>query len=215
MGQLLSLSQLDEAQRRMADIISSSALQLNGVVTDLLDALDLRFGQMRLSIQRVAVAGLLREAAASAAAKAAASGLDFRLDLSPATEIEVDLDATRLRQVLDKLVDNAVKFTERGEIVLSAAVELDALRDGPDRLRITIRDTGMGFDQATSARLFRAFEQADGSMSRRFGGLGMGLAISHALMDLMGGDIAAEGRPGEGACFTVRVPLRTTAVLPA
>ena len=206
MGQMLGRTELSDKQRRMAGIINSSAGQLHDVVADLLDALDLRSGKVGLAVAPTALGPLLRETAAEAQAKAAAKGLAFRLDVAPMAEAEAELDSARLRQILAKLLDNAVKFTSRGEVALEVSRGA-----APERLRICVRDTGVGFDEAAARRLFLPFEQADGSMSRQFGGLGLGLSICHGFVGLMGGTIVAEGKPGQGACFTVDLPLTARA----
>jgi signal transduction histidine kinase len=104
-----------------------------------------------------------------------------------------------------------VKFTERGEVMVR-------LRRGDadqDQVELIVADTGVGFEPAMAQRLFRPFEQADGSLTRRFGGVGLGLAICRGLVELMGGAIRAEGRPGKGATFTVELPLPSTSALAA
>jgi signal transduction histidine kinase len=200
MGQMLAKTELDTRQQRMAGIINTSAGQLTGVVTDLLDTLDLSAGAMVLSPTAVDLAALAEAAAAPAAERAAEKGLAFRIELAATARCMVQADPHRLRQVIGKLLDNAVKFTEAGEVVLSIACN--------DRggVVVEVRDTGVGFDEATAKRLFRAFEQADGSLTRRFGGVGLGLAICRGLVELMGGTITAKGRPGEGAVFRVETP---------
>jgi signal transduction histidine kinase len=105
--------------------------------------------------------------------------------------------------VLGKLLDNGVKFTEAGEVVLSVR----RLEGDAGRVVLRVSDTGVGFEPSMADRLFRPFEQADGSLTRRFGGVGLGLAICRGLVDLMGGVITAQGKPGEGAVFCVELPL--------
>jgi signal transduction histidine kinase len=173
------------------------------VVADLLDALDLRSGRLALASQPVRLDALVEAAALAAAQKAAAKGLDFRLELATEAAVEIEVDAARLRQVLGKLLDNAVKFTTAGSVVLAAG----RADDDPGRVRLEVRDTGVGFDEIAAGRLFQAFEQADSSMSRPFGGLGLGLAICRGLLHLMGGTIQAEAEPGRGARFVVELPL--------
>ncbi len=106
----------------------------------------------------------------------------------------------RLTQVLSNLLSNAVKFTEQGSVTLSAEA-------GPTGLAFSVRDTGIGFDEAVKARLFRRFEQADASIRRRFGGTGLGLAISRSLVELMGGRIDVDSAPGAGSTFHFVLPL--------
>jgi len=203
MGKMLAAAGLSAPQQKMVDIINGSADELHGVVADLLDALDLRAGKAGLSLEPTAVGELIETAVAPAGAAAAAKGLALRLELAEVAGLQATLDGPRLRQIIGKLLDNAVKFTERGEIVLSAT----RVAGEREQLRLSVCDTGIGFDEAAAKRLFLPFEQADGSMSRRFGGLGLGLSICHGLVELMGGAIVADGRPGEGARFTVDLPL--------
>jgi signal transduction histidine kinase len=109
----------------------------------------------------------------------------------------------RVKQILANLLDNAVKFTEAGEIGITV------MRPPTDceRVVLTVHDTGVGFDPAISRRLFRPFEQADGSLTRKFGGNGLGLAICHSLVELMGGEITADSTPGVGSSFRVELSL--------
>jgi signal transduction histidine kinase len=200
MGQMPAKTELTDQQKKLTSIMNASAEQLHGVVADLLDTLDLTAGGITLASQAVDLAELAKACAFEAAAKAEAKGLGFKLDLDGAACGLVQSDAHRLRQIVSKLLDNAVKFTEAGEVSLS-------LKRTGDQVTLEVRDTGVGFDAETQKRMFRAFEQADGSLTRRFGGVGLGLAICRGLVDLMGGAIAAEGKPGIGAVFRVELPL--------
>ena len=208
MGQMLARTELSDQQRKMVGIVNASADQLHGVVADLLDTLDLTAGGLKLSPETTALDKLVEEAAGVAAAKAQAKGLAFSADIGKDAAAPIECDPQRLRQVLGKLLDNAVKFTEAGEVSLRVARAADALT-------FEIRDTGVGFDEETARRMFRPFEQADGSLTRRFGGVGLGLAICRGLVELMGGAITAESRPGEGSVFRVELPLKTQAAAAA
>jgi CheY-like chemotaxis protein len=117
------------------------------------------------------------------------------------------MDPVRMRQVLTNLIGNAIKFTNQGSVTVSTRVDHEILEE-KSWLRITIDDTGIGFDPARTQALFSPFTQADGSVTRSFGGTGLGLAITRSLLQLMGGDITAEGRPGQGATFVASVPLQ-------
>jgi signal transduction histidine kinase len=200
MGQMLTRTDLSEQQRKMVGIMNASADQLHGVVADLLDTLDLSAGGLTLAPEPTSLRDLVAEAAAPAEARARAKGLTFRLQMDEACAGMARVDPHRLRQVLGKILDNAVKFTEAGEVSLTIA------RTG-EGVAFEVRDTGVGFDAETAGRMFRAFEQADGSLTRRFGGVGLGLAICHGLVALMGGRITAESEPGAGAVFRVTLPL--------
>jgi signal transduction histidine kinase len=205
MAAMLAQSDLTEAQRKMVGIIKASADGMLDVVSDLLDTLDLMTRGLSLSPGRLDLGELVREAADRHAGRARGKGLAFELTIDPAAEGPVETDGKRLRQVLDKLMDNAVKFTEAGEIAVSVG------RPAPERVRIEVKDTGIGFDAAVAERLFRPFEQSDGSLTRRYGGVGLGLAISRGIVEAMGGEIGADGKPGGGALFRVDLPLPPTA----
>jgi signal transduction histidine kinase len=200
MAQVLCGTPLSPQQLQMVEVINSSAEGLQGIVADLLDIVDITSGRLELAPQPIRLGDVIREAAASAERHAAERGLAFHMVLAADAEGEVKADPVRLRQVVSHLLSNAVKFTENGEIVFTVE------RTG-ERVCITVRDTGVGFDPAATERLFRPFEQADGSLTRRFGGVGMGLAICREVVTRMGGTITAEGRPGEGAVFRVDLPL--------
>jgi CheY-like chemotaxis protein/anti-sigma regulatory factor (Ser/Thr protein kinase) len=138
------------------------------------------------------------------ATPAAEKGLRLTADVAADLPEALRGDALRLRQVLTNLVGNAIKFTAAGGVTLAAAAA-----DAPDgvRLHLTVRDTGIGIEPAAQARIFDAFEQADGSTTRRFGGTGLGLAISRRLIDMMGGRVWVESAPGAGSAFHVEVVL--------
>jgi signal transduction histidine kinase len=201
MGQMLAKTELTEKQQKMTGIINASADQLHGVVADLLDTLDLTAGGLTLHREVVSLGEVVKDAVAAAQARAAAKGLAFKLDVATGAAGPVEADVQRLRQVLGKLLDNAVKFTEAGEVSLTVK------RAEAAQVVLEVRDTGVGFDEDTARRMFNPFEQADGSLTRRFGGVGLGLAICRGLVELMDGAITAEGRPGKGATFRVELPL--------
>ena len=137
-------------------------------------------------------------------ASALAKGLEFHWSVAPEAQGRYAGDTVRITQVLSNLLSNAVKFTEAGDVTLSVCAEAG-------EVLFQVSDTGIGFDAATGARLFRRFEQADASIRRRFGGTGLGLAISRSLVELMGGRIEVTSAPGEGSTFSVHVPLERVA----
>lgn len=209
MGQMLAKTELSDQQQKMTGIINASADQLHGVVADLLDTLDLTAGGLTLHREIAPLGELVKAASEAAQAKAAAKGLAFRLEVAAGADGPVETDPQRLRQVLGKLLDNAVKFTEAGEVSLTVQ------RAGAEQVVLEVRDTGVGFDDETARRMFNPFEQADGSLTRRFGGVGLGLAICRGLVELMDGAITADSRPGEGATFRVELPLPSRAAAAA
>ena len=200
MGQLLALTPLDPHQLELASVINQSADQLHTIIMDMLDMLGLVSGTLRLAPRRARPAQAARAAADAVRAKAEAKGLALRVEIAPEAAGEMEVDPERFGQVLSKLLDNGVKFTERGEVVLA----LEAAGEGG--LRAEVRDTGIGMDAETTAKVFQPFVQADGSLSRRFEGLGLGLAISNGLVSLMAGRLEVESEPGRGSCFRVILP---------
>lgn len=191
----------DQARRReLANLVSSSGRLLEQVLSDILDVSKIEAGQFRLSpapfdlTETVAAMADLHRAAAEA------KGLTLTWSLTPEAKGVWLGDGGRIAQILSNLLANAVKFTETGGVTLM--VDRDE-----EQLRFVVADTGVGFDEAAHARLFRRFEQADDSITRRFGGTGLGLSICAALTAMMDGEIDAAGQPGEGAVFTVRLPL--------
>ena len=206
MAQMLAQTSLNEKQYAMTTIINEFADQLHKVIMDMLDMLALVSGTLRLTPRRARPAQAANAAADGVREMAERKGLTLRVEIAPAADGEMELDPDRLAQVLTKLLDNGVKFTERGEIVLALARE--AAGDGAleGALRIEVRDTGIGMDAETAAKVFQPFVQADGSLSRRFEGLGLGLAICHGLVSLMAGRLEVESEPGRGSCFRLILP---------
>lgn len=203
MAQVLSSTPLTPAQAEMIGIINSSAEGLQTILSDLLDIVDLTAGRVALANEATNLGELIRDAAANAAVQARKKGLAFRIEVSPDAEGGAEVDPDRLRQVLANLLSNAVKFTQSGEVVLKVARSPTA----DQTVVFEVADTGVGFDPETAERLFARFEQADNSATRRFGGVGLGLSICRELVGQMGGEISAEGRPGQGSTFRVELPL--------
>ena len=203
MGAMLAKTNLDPAQKRMTDIVSSSAEAMSVMIGDLLDVLDLTTNEMVMRPDRIALGDLVRQAAGVAEASAAAKGLQFRLDLEPGADGAVQADGKRLQQVLGKLLNNAVKFTDAGEVRLA----VKRAPSDPDKVIVEVADTGIGFDSGNLDQLFKPFHQVDGSWTRRFGGLGLGLAICRGLVERMSGAITAESQAGQGTVFRVELPL--------
>jgi signal transduction histidine kinase/ActR/RegA family two-component response regulator len=191
----------DQTRRReLANLVSSSGRLLEQVLSDVLDVSKIEAGQVRLSPAPFDLAETVAAMADLHRAAAEAKGLTLTWSIAEAARGVWLGDSGRIAQILSNLLANAVKFTERGGVTLSVD------RDG-DQTCFVIADTGVGFDDAVHDRLFRRFEQADDSITRRFGGTGLGLSICAALTTMMEGDIEAAGQPGEGAVFTVRLPL--------
>jgi PAS domain S-box-containing protein len=208
----LGRTRLDRNQREMVGLIESSAQTLEALLSDVLDLARVESGRLELAHQPFDLQRCIADVGALFHPSAEARGLDLIVEPTPQIEGAFLGDAARVRQILSNLVANAVKFTPTGQVRLSAT----ALRT-PDGVEAKIRvtDTGIGFDEETKARLFGRFEQADGSITRRFGGTGLGLAISRSLAEHMGGVLEAEATPGKGAVFTLSLPLTRALEAPA
>ena len=209
-AEILARSDLPAAQARYAGLIAESGRNLLAIVNDVLDLSRLDADAVRLEAEPVSLCRLMLDTIALVADQAADRGLRVRTTLPP-EETTVLADASRLRQVLLNLLSNAVKFTEAGEVAVELAVETvrQASPEGAELAEVTfcVRDTGVGIAADRISHLFGRFEQADTSISRRFGGTGLGLSICKGLVERMGGTITVASAPGLGSAFTVRLTL--------
>jgi PAS domain S-box-containing protein len=200
----LARTHLEPDQREMVGLIENSAGVLASLLGDVLDTARIEAGKLELCDETFDLAASLRAVAALFEPRAAEKGLAFDTSIAPAAEAMVSGDPVRLRQIVSNLLSNAVKFTNAGRVCLQveAARSIETVS-----LRLTVRDTGIGFDAQVGAKLFKRFEQADGSITRRFGGTGLGLAISRSIAEAMGGALEAVSQPGQGAAFTLFLDL--------
>ena len=205
-AQALANTDLSARQKEMLDLIQSSSRTLQVLLSDILDLARVESGRLELNDEAFDLGRAVREAAQLYEASAREKGLQFFVDISPEVDRWIEGDVVRLKQILTNLVSNSVKFTEQGFVSLTALP--GPVRDGKPTLQFAIDDTGIGFDSETRARLFSRFEQADGGITRKFGGSGLGLSISRQLADMMGGELDCESEPGGGSCFILTVPLR-------
>lgn len=195
-------------------LIQSSGQMLLGVINDVLDFSKVEAGKLELDTAPFELRPALERAVGLFRASATTKGLRLEADLAPDLPAWVAGDEIRLREVVQNLISNALKFTDSGEIVLSARVE--AREETAYRIRIEVRDTGIGIPPDRMTRLFTSFSQADSTINRRYGGTGLGLAICKRLIELMDGSIEAQSQPGEGTTFRFAVRLyQSTAPEPA
>ena len=186
-------------QRDYLDKIHRAGLALLGVINDILDFSKIEAGKMDIESVDFQLDDTLERVSSVVAEKAHDKGLELLFDVAPDVEQALVGDPLRLGQVLTNLVGNAVKFTEHGNItVLVRCLQTDATRV---QLRVEVCDTGIGMDADQQARLFQAFTQADGSVTRKYGGTGLGLTITQRLIEMMGGAIDVRSVPGQGSTF--------------
>ncbi len=204
---LLLDTHLTERQRHFARTAFGSGEALLAILNDILDFSKIEAGRMRIERHSFDLAQVIEETVLLFAKPAQAHGVELLCYVDRALPRRVEGDALRIRQVLTNLVSNAVKFTMDGEIVVSAhAVEAP---EG-SRVEVRVRDTGLGISEAAQKIIFEAFEQADGSTTRRFGGTGLGLSICRRLTELMGGGISVTSEMGRGSEFRCWFPLEFT-----
>jgi len=209
LSQALAKTELTADQREMLDLMQASGRTLQTLLSDILDLARVESGKLELTEDAFELAVVVREAAQLYAENARQKRLDFHVDIDLEDGVWVMGDAVRVKQVLTNLISNAVKFTSQGFVGL--VVQQGQDRDGRPVLRFTVEDSGIGFDAATRERLFTRFEQADGGITRKFGGSGLGLSICRQLADMMGGDLDCESEPGSGAALILTLPLKPCA----
>ena len=203
---LLLDSRLSPEQRDCAETVRISAESLLTIINDILDFAKIEAGKMQLEIVSFDLRETIEEVAELLGERAQQKGLELVCDIPTDLPVELLGDPGRLRQILINLADNAIKFTEHGEVEIRASLsDVDA---ETAQLHITVSDTGIGISPEGINRLFQAFSQADGSTTRRYGGTGLGLAISKQLAEMMGGSIGVTSAPGLGSTFWFTIEVK-------
>jgi CheY-like chemotaxis protein len=209
---LLLDTPLNAEQRDFADTIRNSGDNLLTIINDILDFSKIEAGKMALEEQPFDLRECVESALDLLKLKAAEKGIELAFQADPDVPAAVIGDVTRLRQILVNLLGNAVKFTEHGEVVVTVRLEADEEQPVPNlrKLHFTVRNTGIGIPADRLDRLFQAFSQVDASTTRKYGGTGLGLAVSKRLAEMMGGTmwVESEGMPGKGSAFhfTIQAP---------
>ena len=205
MAEMLSATPLDEEQRMLANVMRDSGENLLSIVTDVLDFSKIDLGEVQLSDDIVSPMEVINDAANIAAPRCVEKGLDWSVDVSPDLPHHVICDGTRLRQVIDILVDNAIKFTTKGKV----SAQLKSLGRTGDRvrMRVEVRDTGTGIPPGEVDSIFDRFSSINEQPEKDRDGVGLGLAIAKALIELRGGDLQLESTVGEGSRFWFDVDL--------
>ncbi len=207
-------TELDATQRQYLELVRQSAESLMLILNDVLDFSKMEAGRMSLESTPFALRELALGTARVLAARAAEQGLEILIDIAPEVPDALIGDPGRLRQVLLNLIGNAIKFTERGEVCLRI-VNTGDNENQRCHLRIAVIDTGIGIPLDQQQKIFDAFGQADASVTRRFGGTGLGLTISREIVQLMGGELVVDSTPGKGSNFHFGIDLPMAASAPA
>jgi signal transduction histidine kinase/DNA-binding response OmpR family regulator len=200
---------LTDKEVEYATTIHGAGKDLLNLINDILDLSKIEAGKLELRVDEVDVAELVDELARLFKPMADDRHIEFGTRVAEGTPASLRADGVRLRQVLKNLLSNAIKFTAQGRVAL--AIEPGWIGNGAQRqaaLDFVVSDTGIGVPEDKHEQIFQAFQQADGSTSRRFGGTGLGLSISRQLAHHMGGDISLNSVAGQGSVFTLRIPLR-------
>ena len=191
---------LTDKQVEFAKVIQSAGKDLQQLIDDILDLSKVEAGKMDIRTEPVALPQLLDYVQTTFRPLTTQKGLRFEVEVAPDGPPQLETDEQRLRQVLRNLLSNAVKFTETG------TVRLRVCRSG-EQIAFSVADTGIGIAEQNLESIFAAFQQADGTTSRRYGGTGLGLSISRQVANLLGGQLSAESRIGVGSTFTLTLPL--------
>jgi signal transduction histidine kinase len=201
MAQLLQMGDLNAEQQEQVDVILASARELQTVLADILEFVAAADGRVAVRRRPCDLRQVLRDAIDTWTPAAAGKSVALRLTVAEDVPAVLSLDEDHLGRLLAVLLKNAVSFTDRGEVQVTAALA----KNGP--LCLAVRDTGIGMSPAVVANLFQPFHQADTSATRRHGGIGLGLALAKRLTEAMGGDITVASAPGQGSTFEIRLPV--------
>lgn len=207
MSQLLRNTTLDPEQQEYVDSIASSANILDSLISEVLDLSKMDAEGFELKPRLFDIRGLFRDISLTLSHQALDKGLELICSVDERVPLQLYYDELRLRQILCNLLSNALKFTESGEIELSATLAPVTAGEAEKMLLVTVRDTGIGLSEAQQQKLFECFWQADTSSTTGHGGLGLGATITWRLTDLMEGDVSVESSPGAGSTFQIRLPL--------
>jgi len=206
---LLDETQTREERDEAIQVVLNNGQRLMKLISDILDLVKLEVGELELQREPFSPMGVIRDAKVLLQSRAKDKGLDLELEFPTPLPKQIEGDAFRVKQVLLNLMSNAIKFTDTGHVKLRVAAER-SITGKVASLLLTVSDSGIGIERETLAKLFRPFEQADATASRRFGGTGLGLTISRRLIQLMGGELTVQSCPGEGTCFTLQIPFADT-----
>jgi len=197
---------LDEKKKKLVSVLSASSTTLKDLISDILDFSKIESGELELEETAFDLEESFQHIVSIMSVRATEKNLDFVFDYASLNNTQFYSDPIRLRQILINLIGNSIKFTESGHVHVKA--KQDVYKDA-DILRIDVEDTGIGISEDQYDLVFERFKQADASVSRKYGGSGLGLPISKNLATLMGGDILLESKVGKGSTFSLIIPIRT------
>ena len=206
---------LTPKQVEYANVIHSSGSDLLLLINDILDLSRVEAGKLDVHPEEFALGSLVEDLRSVFEPLAADKRLSFSVTVDPDVPAELVTDRQRLRQVLHNLLSNAVKFTERGEVMVQIQRAVPQDPDDEPAITFSVTDTGIGISDDSLKTIFEAFQQGDGTTSRRYGGTGLGLAISREVAEMLGGLITARSQPGSGSTFTIYLPLAAPPPAPA
>jgi signal transduction histidine kinase/DNA-binding response OmpR family regulator/HAMP domain-containing protein len=203
---------LTDKQREFSKTIHAAGSDLLSLINDILDLSKIESGTVSLEVSSVAFKDLVDNMNRTFRQVAEERKLDFHVEVDPKLPLAIRTDSKRLQQVLRNLLSNAFKFTERGGVTLQiGSAEGTPLRAGSQWIAMSVTDTGIGIPEEKQRIIFEAFQQADGTTSRKYGGTGLGLSISREIARLLGGEIVVSSTPGSGSTFTLFVPVEPPA----
>lgn len=208
---LLDTNPSEQERRRYLEIVRRSGSQLLEIVNEVLDLSKIEAQKLEVENQEFDLADLIQDIRALMSLKAESKGLEFSIETIEPLPTRIDSDPLRLKQILMNLIGNAIKFTDRGRV----SVKISALNSTPfsTTLQFDVEDTGMGIDESTAQNLFKAFFQADSTLLRKYGGTGLGLALSKSLAELLNGDVVLyKSVLRQGSIFRLRIECKTVHV---
>ncbi|MCO6429147.1 MAG: response regulator [Nitrosomonas communis] len=216
MIEVLQQSSLTSYQMEMTNLIRESAFALLEIIEDILDFSKIEAGKIEIELTPIPLATVVEKACSMLEHMATSKGVELTLFTDPTIPEEVLGDALRLRQVLVNLINNAIKFSSRQQQPGRVSVQATMIESNPEGVIVAfqVTDNGIGMDKELLARLFVPFSQGDASTTRRFGGTGLGLTITHHLVELMGGEITVTSTPDEGSTFSVHLPFKLSPTKP-
>jgi signal transduction histidine kinase/DNA-binding response OmpR family regulator len=214
--ELVLTTDLQQTQRNYLKNVSKSGYNLLNIINDILDFSKIEAGKLLIDEIMVNLCDLVEETADILSIKALEKNLELVCSIDPLLPSRFSGDPARIRQILVNMVGNAIKFTEKGDVLVTARSEMAYEKDGENYqdIAISVRDTGIGISIEKLGSIFESFTQADSSTTRKYGGTGLGLTISRHLAELMGGSLGVESVQGQGSTFTLRLPLKIINVQP-